>query len=80
LEDLDAAGAEKALAIMMVDLPDHTSMAQGRLPIRDWRLFIKLGVHEVYCPSAFFPGQAGLPSKTHVCKNLSDLFDRHVKI
>jgi adenylate cyclase len=30
--DLDAAGAEKALAIMMVDLRDYTRMAQGRLP------------------------------------------------
>ena len=29
--DLDAAGSEKALAIMMVDLRDYTRMAQGRL-------------------------------------------------
>ena len=30
--DLDAAGSEKPLAIMMVDLRDYTRMAQGRLP------------------------------------------------
>ena len=30
--DLDAAGTEKPLAIMMVDLRDYTRMAQGRLP------------------------------------------------
>ncbi len=30
--DIDAAGAEKPLAIMMVDLRDYTKMAQGRLP------------------------------------------------
>ena len=30
--DIDAAGTEKSLAIMMVDLRDYTRMAQGRLP------------------------------------------------
>ena len=30
--DADAAGTEKPLAIMMVDLRDYTRMAQGRLP------------------------------------------------
>ncbi len=30
--DIDAAGTEKPLAIMMVDLRDYTRMAQGRLP------------------------------------------------
>jgi len=30
--DIDAAGSEKPLAIMMVDLRDYTRMAQGRLP------------------------------------------------
>ncbi len=30
--DLDAAGNEKPLAIMMVDLRDYTRLAQGRLP------------------------------------------------
>jgi hypothetical protein len=40
-------------------------MAQVRLPIRDWRLFIKLGVHELYCPSAFSLVKLDYPAWRH---------------